>query len=251
MRVSIGSLLATGSILVSVACCLPLSRSTAQPPKPPGADKVPDLAPFLELGKYYVSPVEPKKDAKTGFVVGGKNDTTLILGLTEINSRTIAELEKDMRPGVESDVGSTAGFLGRDEKLLDVLAADNKFVVDERGLTHQELAKHLHSIGTIGRWQWRDHNKEVYKFVYHGRRFKVTTVVTKGLQPSPFRDGTESGTDVTVENLDTGKKLRYGLLVPYLIERYGFYEGKGTSYRVEPSKLLEVFDFLEGKAKKR
>ena len=212
-------------------------------------DKPPDLATYLELAKHYVKPVEPKKDPKTGFSVGGKNDTALIRGLKEINGRTIAELEKDMRPGAKSEVGSDAGFLGPDEKLLDVLVADNQYVVEERGLTHQELAKHLHAIGSIGRWQWFQ-RKEKAEFVYHGRRFKVTTVITKGLQPSPFLDGTESGTNVTVENLDTGKKMWYGLLVPYLIERYGFYEGKGTRYRVEPSQVLEVFDFVEGKAKR-
>jgi hypothetical protein len=250
MRLRAGSLLTTGAILTLVALFL-LSHSAAQSPKPSGGDKPLDLAHFLELAKYYVTPVAPKKDARTGFVVGGKNDTALIRGLKEINGRTIAALEKDMRPGAKSDVGSTAGFLGPKEKLLDVLAADNRYVVDQRGLTHQELAKHLHAIGSIGRWQVWEHRRFEHEFVYHGRRFKVTAHVSKGFQPSPFRDGTQSGTDVTVENLDTGKKMRYGLLVPYLIERYGFYEGKGTSYRIEPSTVLEVFDFLQKRVKKR
>jgi hypothetical protein len=30
-----------------------------------------------------------------------------------------------------------------------------------------------------------------------------------------------------------------------MIERYGFYEGKGTMYRVDPRQILEVFDFLK------
>jgi hypothetical protein len=30
-----------------------------------------------------------------------------------------------------------------------------------------------------------------------------------------------------------------------MIERYGFYEGKGTRYRVEPRAVLEVLDFLK------
>ena len=97
-----------------------------------------------------------------------------------------------------------------------MLSADNQYVVEELGLTHQELAKHLHAIGAIGRWQWWEHRKEVYEFVYHGRRFKVATVVTKGFQPSPFLDGTQSGTNVTVENLDTGKKLE----IPFTLTIY-------------------------------
>ena len=47
-----------------------------------------------------------------------------------------------------------------------------------------------------------------------------------------------------MRNLDNGKQIRYSLLVPHMIERYGFYEGKGTPYRVEPRQVVEVFDFL-------
>jgi hypothetical protein len=237
----------TGPAGILAAALTLASGADAQPPQKGGEQ--PDLAVYLELAKHYVKPVEPKKDPKTGFVVGGRNETALIKGLKEINGRAIADLERDMRPGAAGEVGSTAGFLGKDEELLDVLAADNKYVVDDRGLTHQELAAPLHAIGAIGRWQWF-RSKEAEEFVYRGRRFRVKTVITKGLQPSPFLDGTESGTNVTVENLDTGKKITYGLLVPYMIERYGFYEGKGTTYRVEPAQVLEVFDFLDKKAKK-
>jgi hypothetical protein len=247
MRVAVVSVLAAGAVL---AACSLQPRSAAQAPKPPGGDTPPDLATFLDLARHHVAPVSPKKDPKTGFVVGGKNDTALIRGLKEINGRTIAELEEDMRPGAKSDVGSAAGFLGPDEKLLDVMAADNKSVVDDLGLTHQELAKHLHAMGTIGRWQ-ADQRKPEAEFVYRGRRFKVKLMVTRGFQPSPFLDGTKSGSNVTVENLDTGKKLTYGLLVPYMIERYGFYEGKGTSYRVDPREVVEVFDFLKPKVDKK
>ena len=37
-------------------------------------------------------------------------------------------------------------------------------------------------------------------------------------------------------------------VVPDMIERYGFYEGKGTPYRVDPKKIVEVFDFLKKKS---
>ena len=92
----------------------------------------------VPLDQVGVTPVKPKKDAKTGFIVGGKNATSLIRTLTEINGRKIAALEKDMRPGASGSgefEGSRVGFLGKDEKLLDVLAMDNKFVVDKLGLT--------------------------------------------------------------------------------------------------------------------
>jgi hypothetical protein len=210
------------------------------------APKDHDLALYLDLADFVVPKVAKKRDPKTGFFVGGTNDTALIRKLTELNGRSIAELEADMRPGAQSDVGSRVGFLGPDEKLLDVLAMDNKTVVDDWGLTHQQLARHLHALGSIGLWQQK-HNKEKWEFVYHGRRFEVAVNVSRGVQLSPFRDGTKSGANATVHNLDNGAKLTYGLLVPYMIERYGFYEGEGTPYRLDTAKALAVLDFLKKK----
>jgi hypothetical protein len=215
----------------------------------PAADKAPpkDFK-DLDLGELAVKPVAAKKDPKTGFLVGGKNPTTRVESLKQINGRTIAELEKQMRPGAEGEEGSTKGFLGPRESLLAVLAADNRYVVEERGLTHQELARHLHTLGAIGFWQKRRKEPEK-EFTYHGRRFKVTVWISKGYQFSPFRDGTKTDSEATVHNLSNGKKLHYSLLVPHMIERYGFYEGKGTPYRVDPRKALAVLDFLKKNGK--
>jgi hypothetical protein len=197
-----------------------------------------------KLSDLGIELVPAKKDAQTGFVVGGKNSTSLIQSLTELNGRTIAELEADMRPGQASG----AGFLGKDERLLDVLAADNKFVVEEKKLTHQELAKHLLVVGAVGIRHFSEAVKEggspEKAFRYHGREFKVSAALARGHQHSPFEDGTKSNADITVLNVAGGKKLQYSLLVPYMIERYGFYEGKGTKYRVDPRDVLAVLDFL-------
>jgi hypothetical protein len=182
--------------------------------------------------------VKPTKDKKTGFVVGGKNPTVLIQKLKEIAGRSIADLEKDMRPGGLS----TKGFLGKDERLLDVLEADNRYVVDKLGLTHQELARHLHILGALAAKHAATKPQDI---TYHGRKFRIRATSWRGFQDSPFQDGTKTNCDATIENLDTKKKLGYSLLVPHLIERYGFYEGKGTPYRVEPKKALEVLDFLK------
>jgi len=200
----------------------------------------------VSLKELGVEPVPAKKDPKTGFVVGGQNPTSRIAQLPEINGRKVAKLEKDMRPGALS----RSGFLGRDESLLEVLAADNRFVVDEHGLTHQELALHLRVLAAVGLRQLLK-KADGSPVTYHGRRFRVEVALARGYQDSPFSDDTRSNTDVTLHNLDNGKKLKYSLLVPLMMERYGFYEGHGTPYRVEPRAVLEVLDFLPAKAKKR
>ena len=229
----------------AVAVCFFILGSSAPAQQDePGRART-DLSEVIGLGRYYVTPITERKDPHSGFVVGGKNKTALIRSLERLNGRSLADLEADMRPGAQSKVGSEAGFLGRDESLLEVMAADNDYVVEERGLSHQELAKHLHAMGTIGFWQCIN-KRDGEEFVYRGRRFKLDAHISRGYQMSPFLDGTKTDTYLNVVNVDSGKKMGYSLLVPYMIERYGFYEGKGTPYRVDPKVILEVFDFVQG-----
>jgi hypothetical protein len=195
-----------------------------------------DVAP-AELAVEFVPPT---KDPKTGFVVGGKNTTALIRALKEINGIPIKNLESEMRPGKSSQ----KGFLGPTESLLEVLAADNDYVLGNLGLTHQELARPMLLVAGIAKKQLRPGTEEAATFRYRGRRLRVALQLSRGMQPSPFEDETRTNSIATVENLDNGKKLKYSLLVPMMIERYGFYEGKGTPYRVEPREIVAVFDFL-------
>lgn len=86
--------------------------------------------------------------------------------------------------------------------------------------------------------------------VYHGRRYRICIYTTMGYQLSPFLDNTRAGSDVVLQNLTAGKKLRFSPLVPEMIERYGFYEGRGTPYRIEPSAVLAVLDYLQARINK-
>jgi len=192
----------------------------------------------VDPAKLGVKLVSAAKDAKTGFIVGGKNPTALIARLPEIAGQSIADLEAVMRPGALS----TAGFLGKEERLLDVLTADNRYVTEELKLTHQELAKPLLILGAVAS---RDAVTEPKEIIYYGKKFKVKATIFKATVRSPFEDGTKTNCETTVENLANGKKVTYSLLVPQMVERYGFYEGKGTRFRVEPRTVVEVFDFLK------
>jgi hypothetical protein len=225
----------------SVILVLGLLLAAAPPSASPPSQEREPVEDFTSVdpASLGVEPVPAEEDPRTGFVVGGRNPTALIRTLTQINGRTIAELEEDMRPGAFSE----KGFLGEDEGLLDVMATDNETVVDELGLTHQELARHLLILAAVGSKVGEE------EFLYHGRRFRVKNLYYRGLQPSPFRDGTETNAEAIVRNLDNGEEIRYSLLVPRMVERYGFYEGEGTPYRVDPRKALEVLDFLKGEGR--
>lgn len=188
--------------------------------------------PLKDLG---YEPVKPMKE-KSGFVIGGKNPTELIRKLTHINGKSIKALEDFMRPGASS----TKGFLGKDESLLEILAEDNDYVTGKLGMTHQDLARPLLILAAIVE---RD-KKEI---TYHGKRFSLKLNLFRGVQVSPFNDDTSTNKEVELTNLDNKQSLRYSVLVPIMIERYGFYEGKGTPYRVPPQKIVDVLDFLKAK----
>lgn len=200
-----------------------------------------------ESGQLRIKPVAVVVDPKTGFNVGGVNPTALIRQLTEINGRSIADLESVMRPGKLSE----AGFLGPKESLLEVLAEDNRYVVQELGLTHQELAWHLRALVDLSGMSGRPNKSDWSDVItYQGQQFQVKLRAWKGYQESPFNDDLLTNEDATILNVESRRMLDFSLLVPLLIERYGFYEGKGTRYRVEPRMIVEVLGFMQPKPKR-
>jgi hypothetical protein len=204
-----------------------------QPPRPTFVDRIAGCS-AEDLGVKFI---EETRDEETGFLVGGTNPTDTIRLLRSVNGLSIADLEKQMRPGAPGEEGSKAGFLGPAESLLAVLAADNELVVDKLKLTHQDLARPLLLIGYYAKEHAYSKPMEVE---YGTLRLKVSSKQYKGYQHSPFHDRTKTDTDVTVVNTRTGQSLTYSLLVPHMIERYGFYEGHGTKYRVEPKDIISL-----------
>jgi len=223
-------------LIIMLSDATAIGPSFAQAPTQP-----PDFS-KQDLKSLGLTPLTAVKDPKSGLIVGGKNATELLEKLAEINGRSIADLEQDMRPDATSEVASSQGFLGKKESLRKVLVDDNRYVVDQLGISHQELARQLFILAALGE---KHPGKE---FHYHGERLTVTVNFSRGYQLSPFRDGTKSNADVTIQNLGRAKKLAYGMLVPQMIERYGFYEGRETPYRVEPARVIEILPFLAKRA---
>lgn len=177
----------------------------------------------------------PETVQPDGFRIGSSNSTDAIRRLTTINGHSIEELERRMR---------STGFLGSQERLLDVMAQDNDYV-QSQGLTHQDLASQLRYVEELY------FKLRIREFTYRGRRYDVNVVQWRGIQDSPFNDGTGASSDMQITNLDTGTSLSASLLLPDMIERYGFYEGKDTPYRLDPQQIIEVFDFLKEGGKQR
>ena len=91
--------------------------------------------------------------------------------------------------------------------------------------------------------------------VINGVPVRISSTSYMGVQESPFerdpfKPGVEgeiraSGTDFEVVRLDNGKKIGFSGLLPHLIHKWGFYEGKGTHYRMDPEEIATFFNVVK------
>jgi len=196
-----------------------------------------DLADVADQAVHLQLPTEDTQanDQKIGgFNVSAwlRRPPAKIWGRTVINN--LDTLKNTLRPGQSS----TAGFIGADEDLEALLRSDDDHVVKGLGLDHKKLAYPLLKIIAAKVAGFPD------EFTYMGHHYRWQEIGWRGMQESPFNDGTGTSFDVILTNLDNGKSVRFSGLLPQLIYRYGFYEGKGTSYRLAPDDIVELLPFL-------
>lgn len=214
-----------------------------------GSGSAPDLTSFGKTWKpKHAWPAESVEKA-TGFHLGGTNTDATLKALTSINGIALGELERRMRPGVLSP----AGFLGAHENLVEVLRRDNDFVVGKKKSTHRKLALAMAMMEEMGQKVAGQFADRAVRFVYQDATYEYRVRVSDGFTVNPFSQNREvadaeqttSGSGlVTLKNFKTKQQVSWSTMMPFLIQRYGFYEGEGTPYRVSPEKLFAVMTFL-------
>lgn len=157
-------------------------------------------------------------------------------------------LEEVMRPKDPlkmSDYESVSGFLGQSEKLADVLAADAE-IVNKSGLTHEQIARPLKEAAQIAldhlkKSAFRETTEKFFILHFSGNNYEVHYEASPGRQYSPFQDDTHTNMDITLVRQSDRKTLTFSGLLPEMISRYGFYEGKQVPYRLDPEVIIEFF----------
>lgn len=152
--------------------------------------------------------------------------------MTTKQSPTLDKAQEHMRPGhITRD-----GFLGSDgRKLIDILEADNA-EVNRLGLTHQDIAAAMRRL--------RDAGKAGIGLPTRVEpHFEVQVDSVRGRLPCPFGDtGLFAKMNTTVRNLHTDREVVYTDLAIHMIDVHGFYEGKGSPFRLEPAELADVLE---------
>ncbi|MFC1503972.1 hypothetical protein ACFL6D_00995 [Spirochaetota bacterium] len=142
------------------------------------------------------------------------------------------KIQDRMRPGALTK----DGFLGTDTRnLVDIITEDDA-AVRRMEYTHEAIARRMKEIRDKGK-------KGIGNAVSAEKRFEVCVESIRGKLPSPFNDQVlVRKTNTVVKNLHSGKEIMYTDLNILLIEKHGFYEGKGSPFRLEPGDLIEILE---------
>ena len=139
-------------------------------------------------------------------------------------------IQQEMQPGVITH----EGFLGLDRRnLADIVTADNA-TVHRLGVTHQAIATRMEALREAGA-EGLGLSKHVPPC------FEVTVESVRGKLPSPFGGPGLYGKNTTVvRNTELNEQVVYSDLHIHFVRDHGFYEGKGSLYRLDPEKAVRV-----------
>jgi hypothetical protein len=148
-------------------------------------------------------------------------------------SPELKKAQGNMRPGVII----VPGFLGSDRRDLAQILEEDDMAVRRLGLTHGGIAAKMRALRDAG-------IAGLGEFVDVAPHFRVRVDDVRGRLRCPFEDpGLVSKTNTTVENLCLGRQITYTDLGIHLIEVHGFYQGRGSAFRVEPGDLADILEF--------
>ncbi len=201
------------------------------------------------------------------FASTGIHSEEEIRNTRSITGRSVSLITVDGRPGGSSG----AGFMAADETIISVIMGDNR-MVHKLGLKHPDLARPLLHLWNISNTEgaYNEHAPDQERIqlqglVYSGKEIGIKVSGGRGWQESIFNDEILGSYHLEVwRDLDPGeeeflkdqygslpeedfealrKKIRTlhtGEMVPYYMNRYGFYEGH-TDFRAEPLSIAFIF----------
>ncbi|NLO37677.1 MAG: hypothetical protein GX112_15195 [Clostridiaceae bacterium] len=142
------------------------------------------------------------------------------------------EIEENLKPGAFS----ADGFLGTDTRSLADIIRDDQALVLSLGLTHQAIARQLSALTALGL-------PSLGAPVPSGDHLEVVVTDYRGFIPCPFRDYVREEKRLTVcRDRRTGETIRWTDLNVHMIAAHGFYEGRGSPFRVEPAAVQAMLN---------
>jgi hypothetical protein len=129
---------------------------------------------------------------------------------------------------------SSAGFIGSDPRSIDQIIAEDTAVLTGLGISRQDFVLRL---------------KNVYEKAKNSFGSPVSITAesaavfydSRGKIPSPFEgDGVFEKGEAVVTGVKSNQQIIITGLSIHLIEKYGFFQGKGTRYRIDPELAVRL-----------
>jgi hypothetical protein len=128
------------------------------------------------------------------------------------------------------------GFLGDDTRHLHDIIEDDLHTLNRLGVSKEQIAERLQYFIEEGK-------KGLETSVDLGD-FTTQVIWRRGMLPSPFGDPKRLYHKIvaTVFNKKLKKEMKYSQLNVHMIKDHGFFEGKGSVFRLEPEEVVEVLE---------
>ncbi len=147
------------------------------------------------------------------------------------NTRQVDEFEKLLK----SDVIVSGGFLGDDIRSHIEIIESDRAELSTLNVTAAELSEKMRQVSAkaaegLGTWIKIDARTDA----------KVDEARGALICPWPHQAGPFAKRVTNVRRNDTGQEIRWSDLNIHLIAEHSFFEGRGSSFRVDPRSLFEI-----------
>ncbi|MFW6189740.1 MAG: hypothetical protein ACOC7T_04825 [Planctomycetota bacterium] len=139
-------------------------------------------------------------------------------------------VQRRMQPGaIVKD-----GFLGEDRRSLAEILEEDQNTVSSLGLTHEQIADRMEYFTEKGK-------RGLGTTVTVDDDYEVRVQSVRGFLPCPWgHKGLYPKLNVFLKNLINGEELTWTGLEVHLIREHGFYQGRGSYFRIEPERAARA-----------
>ena len=143
--------------------------------------------------------------------------------------------EKIILANFQSGTISKSGFLGNDTRHIHDIVHDDLQTLTRLGVTQGQIADFLQLL--------IDKGKEGLESRIEFKNFIIEVVWFRGKIPCPFADpGVHPKLMASVFNKKFNKEIKFSQLNVHMIREHGFFEGKGSLFRLEPEELIKILE---------
>lgn len=128
------------------------------------------------------------------------------------------------------------GFLGDDTRHIHDIIEEDMHVLDRLKVSKEQIADRLQ--------YFIEEGKKGLETPVDLGDFTTQVIWRRGMLPSPFGDPKRLYHKIvaTVFNKKLNKEITYTQLNVHLIRDHGFFEGKGSVFRLEPEDVVKILD---------